>query len=74
MQMEGQGHSMLQECFLMYKKAMQFKDIMTAHQILTHFNTRWRGGLARTLFKRVIVGLSVWQPSLKNTFFLLRAV
>ena len=39
-----------------------------------NFHTRSRGELAQTLLKMGIIGLTVWQPSWKNTVFRLWAV
>ena len=33
-----------------------------------NFHTRWRGGLAQTLFKMGVIAWAVWQPSWKTLF------
>ena len=38
------------------------------------FHTRWRGGLARTLLKMCVIGLTLWQPSWKNSFHTIMTV
>ena len=58
-------------CFFMFASALSLVRLDGSQP---NFDTRWRGGLAPTLLKMGIVGLTVWQPSWKSTVFLLRTV
>ena len=57
--------------FLMFASALSLERLDGSQP---NFHTKWRGGLVRTVLKMGVVGLTVWQPTWKNTVLLLRTV